>query len=356
MSIEQIRSETTKDDTLRAVMNALKSSIWPKDLLRYEAFKTELGIFDGIVVRNERIVLPVALRPKALEIAHQGHPGVVSMRRNLREKVGWPCMDRDVADKVQECAGCAAVSSQFPPEPMIRKQMPERAWQEIAIDFFTAKECATFLVIVDYFSRFLKVVEMKSTNAIKTIEALDEVFDEQLYPEIIRSDNGPPFSSEDFTKYCQAKNIRLVRTIPYWPQMNGLVERQNQGILKALRIAKVTNSNWRKAVKDYIHMYNTTPHSVTGKAPMELMTGRPVKDLLPSLRTDPHMYREEGIRENDAVNKLKGKRYADERRHAKLSNINVGDLVIMRNHETGKLEPKFRLKQFKVIKKQEATV
>lgn len=260
-------------------------------------------------------------------------------------------MDRDVTDAVQECAGCATVSKQNPPEPMMRKEMPERAWQDICLDFFSAKDCATFLVIVDYFSRFIKVIEMKSTNAGNTIDALEGVFREQTYPETIRSDNGPPFASEEFSGYCNSKNIRLVRTIPYWPQMNGLVERQNQGILRTLRIAKATNCDWRKAIQDYVYMYNTTPHSVTEKAPLELMTGRPVKDLLPSLRTDPHWRRDVEVRERDAMKKMQGKLYADERRKAKRSDIDVGDSVMLRNYETGKLEPKFRLEKFTVLKK-----
>lgn len=260
-------------------------------------------------------------------------------------------MDNDVGNMIQECAGCAAVSRNHPPEPMLRKDIPERAWQEVAIDFFSAKECATFLVLVDYFSRYLKVVEMRGTTAEKTIEALEAIFNEQTYPETIRSDNGPPFAGEVFANYCRSKNIRLVRTIPYWPQMNGLVERQNQGILRALRIANATNSDWRKAVKDYVYMYNTSPHSITDKAPMELMTGRPVKDLLPSFRTDASWNRDEDVREKDAVKKLQGKIYADERRHAKISEINVGDFVMLKNYETGKLEPKFRMEKFIVLKK-----
>ncbi|XP_058453743.1 uncharacterized protein K02A2.6-like [Malaya genurostris] len=192
---------------------------------------------------------------------------------------------------------------------------------------------------------------MKSTNASKTIEALENIFSEQTYPETIRSDNGPPFSSEEFARYCLEKNINLIRTIPYWPQMNGLVERQNQGILRTLRIAKATNSDWRKALKDYVFMYNTSPHSVTEKAPMELLMGRPVKNLLPSLRTEPRLLRNDEVRERDAIKKMQGKLYADKRRHAKASDIEVGDTVIMRNYVTGKLEPKFRLDRFKVIKK-----
>ncbi|XP_055585263.1 uncharacterized protein K02A2.6-like [Uranotaenia lowii] len=325
ISLEEIRNETKKDGALMAVVDALKTGNWPTNLIRYEAFKRELGIMEGILIRDERIVLPQSLRSKALDIAHRGHPGVVAMRKILREKVWWPCMDKDVTNRVHECAGCAAVSSQFPPEPMTRKEIPDRPWQDIAIDFFTAKECGTFRVVVDYFSRFLRVVEMKSTDAAHTKSALQTLFDEYSYPESIRSDNGPPFTSQEFANYCTERNIRLIHTIPYWPQMNGMVERQNQGLLRALQIAKATHKDWRKALKEYIQMYNSTPHTVTGKAPSELMNGRPIKDFLPSIRTDPYFYREEAVRERDAVEKLKGKKYADCRRHAAPSDIKEND-------------------------------
>lgn len=260
-------------------------------------------------------------------------------------------MDRNVENHVQECAGCASVRQQGPPEPMIRKEMPDRAWQDLALDFFSAKECATFLVVVDYYSRFLTVIEMKTTTALKTIEALERIFREHTYPETVRTDNGPPFASVEFSNYCTSKNIRLVRTIPYWPQMNGLVERQNQGILRALRIAKSMKVDWRKAVDEYVYSYNTTPHSVTGKSPMELLTGRPVKDLLPSLRTEPYWKRDEGTRDKDTIKKMQGKLYADKQRHAKESDIVVGDSVMIKNYEMGKLEPSFRSEKYTVIHK-----
>ncbi|XP_055602843.1 uncharacterized protein K02A2.6-like [Uranotaenia lowii] len=351
ITLEDIKKETQLDKIIQAVMKAVESGSWPSELYQYEAFSKELGIANGILIRENRIVLPMSLRQKALNIAHRGHPGSVTMKRNLRENVWWPCMDKDVANRIQECAGCAAVSSQHPPEPMTRKEMPDRAWQELAIDFFSAKECATFLVVIDYYSRFLTAIEMKSTDSAHTVEALENMFKIHTYPETIRADNGPPFASEDFKEYCVSKNIRLIRTIPYWPQMNGLVERQNQGILRALRIAKVMKQDWRKAVQEYVYAYNTRPHSVTGKTPMELLTGRPVKDLLPSLRTEPYWSRDDEVRDNDAIRKMQGKIYADNRRHAKKSNIKVGDTVMIRNYDLRKLCPGFQPVKYTVIRR-----
>ncbi|XP_055589971.1 uncharacterized protein K02A2.6-like [Uranotaenia lowii] len=190
---------------------------------------------------------------------------------------------------------------------------------------------------------------MKGTSASKTIDALETIFNEHAYPESIRCDNGPPFSSDEFSEYCLKKNVRLIKCIPYWPQMNGLVERQNQGILKTLRIAKATKSDWKKAIKEYVYMHNTTPNSVTGKAPLELMTGRPVKDMLPSLRTERLRNKNEEISDRDAILKMKGKLYADARRQARPSDIKKGDIVMMRNFDSGKLEPSFHMEKFEVV-------
>ncbi|XP_062537738.1 uncharacterized protein LOC134206073 [Armigeres subalbatus] len=174
ITLEEIKKETENDKILQSVIKSLDSGDWPLDLVRYQAFSKELGLREGIVVRDERTT--VILKRRALEIEHRGHPGVFSMRRRLRERVWWPCMDNDVGSMVQKCAGCAAVSKQHPPKPMLRKEIPDRAWQEVAIDFFSAKDCATCPVLVYYYSRYLKVVEMKTTNAGKTIEALETIF------------------------------------------------------------------------------------------------------------------------------------------------------------------------------------
>ena len=127
------------------VMQAIENDNWPPTLVRYKAFSKVLSVINGIVVRNDRIVLPVILRKKALDIAHRGHPGVVSMRRYLRENVWWAYMDRDVTERIQECADCTAVSSQTPAEPMLRNEMPDRARQDLAIDFSPRKSSLHFL-------------------------------------------------------------------------------------------------------------------------------------------------------------------------------------------------------------------
>ncbi|CAH3178710.1 unnamed protein product [Porites evermanni] len=43
-----------------------------------------------------RIVIPKQLRCQVLELAHEGHPGIIAMKQRLRTKVWWPGIDKEV--------------------------------------------------------------------------------------------------------------------------------------------------------------------------------------------------------------------------------------------------------------------
>ena len=45
---------------------------------------------------STRIVIPKQLRCQVLELAHEGHPGIVAMKQRLRTKVWWPGIDKEV--------------------------------------------------------------------------------------------------------------------------------------------------------------------------------------------------------------------------------------------------------------------
>ena len=50
----------------------------------------ELSIQDGCVMWGDRVVIPQAGREKVLKILHDGHPGILRMKRIARGVVWWP--------------------------------------------------------------------------------------------------------------------------------------------------------------------------------------------------------------------------------------------------------------------------
>lgn len=172
------------------------------------------------------------------------------------------------------------------------------------------------LVVVDYYTRYKEVKTCRTITSSEIIAVLKDIFSRLGNPVSLTSDNGRQFSSEDFKSFCAERNIRLYNTVPYWPQQNGEVERQNRDILKRLKISQVEKKNWKEALREYMVMYNSTPHTVTGKTPAELFFRRQFRDKLPMIQDMTHLSEDLEMRDRDKELKEKGKEYADRKRRA----------------------------------------
>ncbi|XP_055584953.1 uncharacterized protein K02A2.6-like [Uranotaenia lowii] len=240
------------------------------------------------------------------------------------------------------------------PEPMQRRKLPEAPWIDLAIDFLGPLPSGDYLlVIIDYFSRYKEVEIMRKITAGETVERLEKIFTRLGYPKTLTLDNGRQFVSTEFDNYCKVRGITVNRTTPYWPQENGLVERQNRSLVKRLKISQALNRDWKHDLLTYLSMYYSTPHSTTGKTPSELMYGRNVRTTIPALTDLSSAVPCTDYRDRDQLAKQKGKEHEDRRRRAKLSELVVGDKVYMKNVLPGnKLTPTFDNKVLTVKSKQ----
>lgn len=349
---EDLVEASQSDPEIQLVLEHLGQDRRQDIPIEFRVFANELCQVGDILLRGDRIVVPGKLRPRVLQIAHEGHLGISMMKSSLRSSVWWPKLDRDVESFVKKCRGCILVSAPEVPEPIRRKQMPAGPWQEIAVDFLGPLPDGQWLfVVVDYYSRFVEVIEMSSITAQHTIRELSTIFGRFGIPCTMRADNGPQLSIEckELRDFCQELNIELVNTIPYWPQANGEVERQNRSILKRLRIAQELGKDWRMELRKFLLAYHSTNHSVTGRSPSELMFGRRIRNKLPSV---PQFVEEEQVRDRDKLIKEKGKEYSDKHRNAHGSTIKEGDYVyVKRVRKDHKLNADFSPEMFTVIKR-----
>ena len=353
ISMEKFEEESNTDPEIKEVKEALHTGRWPENIKRYKLLEIELCLVEGMLLRGTRLVVPLALRTEILELAHEGHPGVVSMKGRLRCKVWWIGMDKDVEKFVKTCKACTMVGPLNPPEPMNRRKIPEQAWEDVAIDFLGPLPSDEYLlVIVDYFSRYMEVITMKSITAELTIKELKTVFSRFGIPKSITADNGPQFRGEEFKSFCLEFGIELNLSIPYWPQMNGEVERQNRTIMKRLKIAKIEQKNWKDELQNFLLMYRVSPHAVTGKTPAELMFGRKIRDKIPSISNNKETFQDEETKDKDSWEKEKGREYGNKKRNAKEADLNIGDTVLVKNMiRDNKLTPTFGVKEHVIVSK-----
>lgn len=161
------------------------------------------------------------------------------MKARLLTKVWWPKIDSDAEKKVKACKGCTLVMMPNAPNPMKRRVLPSEPWIDVAIDYLGPLPSGDYiLVIIDYFSRYEEIKTSKTITSNETIKMLKEIFSRNGYPITMTADNGRQFVSEEFTNFCKKCGITLYNTIPYWPQQNGEVERQNRDILKGLKLVR----------------------------------------------------------------------------------------------------------------------
>ena len=87
------------------------------------------------VLGKFKIVLPSKLRRRAINIAHEGHQGIVKTKQLLREKVWFPGIDKEVQEVVGECIACQANGADKHPNPLQMSPLPPEPWHTIHIDF-----------------------------------------------------------------------------------------------------------------------------------------------------------------------------------------------------------------------------
>ncbi|CAB4010962.1 Transposon Ty3-I Gag-Pol poly [Paramuricea clavata] len=257
-------------------------------------------------------------------------------------------MDDTVSAVVGPCIACQATVNTPSQKPVKSTQLPNGPWESLAVDYYGLLPSGDYvLVIIDKYSRFPEIEFTTSTSAKATIPKLDRIFSSYGIPIQLKSDNRPPFNSKTFSDYCEFMGIQHNSITPLHPQANRLVENFNRMINKVMRTSSIERKCWKQEFFKFLRNYRATPHTTTGKSPAELLfQTRPYRVRLPELSTSHDTDNE--VRERDAEKKLQAKQYADRKSYVKLSNLKVGDLVLMRNERKGKLQPVYDPKPYTV--------
>ena len=134
------------------------------------------------------------------------------------------------------------------------------------------------LVVCDYATCYPEAVASSSTDAEHVAEELVKIFSRVGIPEEILTGQGSNFMSKCLSVVYKLIRIKLIRTSPYHPQTDGLVERFNKTLKAMLRkIATDEGCSWDKMLPYVLFAYREVPQASTGFSPFELLYGREVK-------------------------------------------------------------------------------
>ena len=226
---DEVLQETLKDKEFQSLKHYISTG-WPSKrsqiptiLHPYWNFRDELTIESVILMKNSKVLIPGTLKQKYLRQIHQGHQGIKACRSRAREFVFWVKLNDDLKELVEKCDLC---QSQQNSTSIIQKyvsEVPPHPWHTVGSDLFYFRRI-DFLVVVDYFSKYLLVRKIHNSTSSAVIKELGMIFSEFGKPQIFRSDNGPCYSSQEFKIFMQNWSIEHRTSSPHYPQSNGLAE------------------------------------------------------------------------------------------------------------------------------------
>ena len=177
---------------------------------------------NGLVTKGARLMIPSTLRSKVLEQIHEGHLGIEKCMLKARDSVFWPGISNDIRETVEKCGICQASSKSSKSIGNV-SDVPPHAWHMLGTDLFYWNKI-DYLVIRDYFSKYLIMRRLPNSSTHVVIKELGLVFTELGRPFVLRLDNGPCYSSREFHNFLSFYQVDHITSSPHHPQSNGFAE------------------------------------------------------------------------------------------------------------------------------------
>ena len=169
---------------------------------------------------------------------------MIKCKERAKDVLFWPGIWKQIEQTVTKCEIYQQYQMSKTKEPMTMSALPSRPWQIVTTDLFHFKGC-DYLLIVEYYSCFLKLQNylpplQSQSSAIPNLSLL---FGRHGIPNVVRSDNGPQFSSDEFKQFSQQWGFSHISVSPYHPQANDLAEKSVQIVKRLLTKANETQSD-----------------------------------------------------------------------------------------------------------------
>ena len=213
---EHMLKATLEDETLTVLKEIISQGYISKEqkrkLASYAHKFPELSVVDGLVLRGCRIVVPASLWQSVTTLAHEGRQGVVRTKQYLRMHLWFPGLDKRVETEIVQCMACQANTDIHQQEPLKTTELPTEPWSKLATDLYGPLDTGEYLLVVQcLYSRFPMVEIVRSTSGTAVIPAMDKILSTLGIPDEIASDNGPPYSREEFKSYARYMGLSTKR-------------------------------------------------------------------------------------------------------------------------------------------------
>lgn len=280
--LNSIKEATHTDTTLVTLMNVIKKG-WPNDktetplcIREYWPYRDELATQNGLIFRGSRIVIPASMRPEMIKRAHKSHLGIQYTQNTAREIMYWPRMTTDLQEAVMKCRICEQAKPAQQKEEMMSYPIPKLPWQIVAADCFEIDD-KRYLVIVDVYSDYVDFSELQDMTSKTLISALKPILATHGTPDILITDNGTNFCSQEFANFANQWEFQHVTTSPHHHKANGRAEAAVKIIKHMLQKVNKEGGDIYKSILEWRN--TVTPGSTS--SPAQRLMSRRTRSFLP---------------------------------------------------------------------------
>lgn len=290
-----------------------------------------------------RIAIPASCIKRLTWYHHQllGHFGASKVHQVMKKVYHWPDMSRSIRKIIRSCDLCQKTKhqnrrSQGPMTPIIA----ERLGQLVCVDFFgplpNSRGCSYIFVVVDAFSKFLKLYPIKSANTKTAANKLLLDYITYIKPSSVLSDHGTQFTSKKWQERLKAADILPTHSSIRHPASNPCerVMRELGRIFRAY--CQNQHTNWATHLPQIEECLNQVPHESTGYSPYQILYGREPPMPMDALTNKWLPTRKAGTVEKIHENVLKNLRHHAELRCKQQKGITtklqIGDWVLLKTN------------------------
>lgn len=292
----------------------------------YFKYRDELATQDGLVFRNEKIVIPPILWRSMIGRVHIAHSGVEGTLKLARANIFWPGMSNHIKHTISLCATCAKFSASQCKPPMQTHPVPVHPFQFISMDVLTVPykgKARYFLVTVDHFSDFFELDLLPDLTMHTMVDVCKKNFSRHGKPQRILTDNGSNFVNSEMARFTKEWDIEHVTSSPYHQQANGKAE-------SSVKIAKKLIKKAEDSKQDLWLMllnWRNTPNKL-GSSPVCRLFSRSTRCEVPMSATNLMPRIVQNVPEAIQDNKRKVK-YQYDKSTRRLPSLEVGDPVFV---------------------------
>ena len=239
---------------------------------------------DGVLLYQDRVVVPQTLRRRVLQHLHAAHQGISTMEQRARAIVFWPGMSKDIRDTRAGCTDCNRNAPSQAAPPPLPSQPPSTPFEGVFADFFDYGG-RHYLVVGDRLSGWAEVLSSTAGTSLGgsagLVRHLRTFFSTFGVPAELSSDGGPEFIATSTEEFLRRWGVKHRISSVSFPQSNGRAEVAVKTAKRLLmsNTGPTGSLDHDRFLRAMLQLRNT-PDPDCNLSPAQIVFGRPLRDSL----------------------------------------------------------------------------